>query len=89
MLFGGVAWYLAGESAYLPVLAFAAAALSMLISYERAKAESARLHAPGAGSWSGPSAWCCSAIGLAFDILVPVLWIMVVLMRASPPSTGS
>ena len=40
LLFGGVAWHLAARSSYLPILAFAVAACSMLISYERARAES-------------------------------------------------
>src|SRR5262249_9721896 len=43
----GVAWYLGRTSAHLPVLAFAVAALSMVISYERAKAESLGLSAKG------------------------------------------
>src|SRR5262245_37327105 len=36
LLFGGVAWYLAADSEYLPILAFAVAACSMMVSYERA-----------------------------------------------------
>ena len=36
VVLGGVAWYLVGEGPYLPILAFAAAALSMMVSYERA-----------------------------------------------------
>ena len=39
-IFCGVAWYLADESARLPVLVLAVLALSMLITYERARAES-------------------------------------------------
>src|SRR5262245_12441188 len=35
VLLGGVAWYLAGESEYLPVLALAVLGLSLLVSYER------------------------------------------------------
>ena len=79
VLFGGVAWFLAGESDYLPVLALAAAALSMLISYERAKAESLGFTARG-GIMERAERMVLLAIGLAFDILVPVLWIMVVLL---------
>ena len=79
VLFGGVAWFLAGEGTYLPVLALAAAALSMLISYERAKAESLGFTARG-GIMERAERMVLLAIGLAFDILVPVLWVMVVLL---------
>ena len=47
LLLGGVAWYLAGRSPYESVLAFAVAASSMLVSYERARAESLGLNARG------------------------------------------
>ncbi len=79
VLFGGVAWFLAGEGTYLPVLALTAAALSMLISYERAKAESLGFNARG-GIMERAERMVLLAIGLAFDILVPVLWVMVVLL---------
>src|SRR5260370_41684102 len=39
-IFIGVAWYLADEGKYIPVLVLAVLALSMLITYERARAES-------------------------------------------------
>jgi CDP-diacylglycerol---glycerol-3-phosphate 3-phosphatidyltransferase len=78
VLFGGVAWLLAGDSAYLPMLAFAALGLSMLISYERAKAESLGFTARG-GIMERAERMVLLAIGLAFDILVPVLWVMVAL----------
>src|SRR5918994_1274614 len=70
VLFGGVAWFLAGEGTYLPVLALTAAALSMLISYERAKA----------GIMERAERMVLLSIGLAFGILVPGLWVMVVLL---------
>jgi CDP-diacylglycerol--glycerol-3-phosphate 3-phosphatidyltransferase len=79
VLFGGVAWFLVGEGAYLPVLAFAAVALSMVISYERAKAESLGFTARG-GIMERAERLVLLAIGLAFGILVPVMWIMVVLL---------
>lgn len=79
VLFGGVAWFLAGEGAYLPLLAVAALALSMLISYERAKAESLGFTAKG-GIMERAERLVLLAIGLAFDILVPVLWAMVALL---------
>jgi CDP-diacylglycerol--glycerol-3-phosphate 3-phosphatidyltransferase len=78
VLFGGVAWLLAGESAYLPMLALAALGLSMLISYERAKAESLQFTAKG-GIMERAERMVLLSVGLAFDILVPVLWIMIAL----------
>ena len=48
MLFGGVAWYLAShESPHMSLLPFAVMALSSVISYQRAKAESLGLDAKG------------------------------------------
>jgi CDP-diacylglycerol--glycerol-3-phosphate 3-phosphatidyltransferase len=74
----GAGWYLARTSPYLPMLAFAVAALSMLISYERAKAESLGLQAKG-GLMERAERFVLLSIALAFDILVPVLWVMLVL----------
>jgi CDP-diacylglycerol--glycerol-3-phosphate 3-phosphatidyltransferase len=78
LLFGGVAWYLAGESAHYPVLAFAVGACSMLISYERARAESLGLDARG-GLMERAERFVLLGVALAFDIVVPMLWIMLVL----------
>src|SRR4051794_40563621 len=78
VLFGGVAWYLAGQSAYLPMLAFAVAACSMLISYERARAESLGLEARG-GLMERAERFVLLGIALAFPVLVPMLWLMLVL----------
>ena len=47
MLFGGVAWYLAGDSPRLALLPFAVMSVSSVISYMRAKAESLGLDAKG------------------------------------------
>ena len=47
LLFMGVAWYLAGQNPHYAILAFAVAACSMLISYERARAESLGVDARG------------------------------------------
>jgi CDP-diacylglycerol--glycerol-3-phosphate 3-phosphatidyltransferase len=74
----GVAWYLGRESPYLPTLAFCVAALSMVVSYERAKAESLGLQAKG-GLMERAERFVLLSIGLAFDILVPILWLMLVL----------
>jgi CDP-diacylglycerol---glycerol-3-phosphate 3-phosphatidyltransferase len=79
LLFGGVAWNLAGRSSYLPMLAFAVAACSMLISYERARAESLGLDARG-GLMERAERFVLLGIALAFPILVPMLWVMLVLV---------
>ncbi len=78
LLFGGVAWHLAGQSAHLPILAFAVAACSMLISYERARAESLGLDARG-GLMERAERFVLLGIALAFPVLVPMLWLMLVL----------
>jgi CDP-diacylglycerol--glycerol-3-phosphate 3-phosphatidyltransferase len=78
VVLGGVAWYLVGEDPYAPILAFAAAALSMLISYERARAESLGYDARG-GLMERAERMVLLGVGLMFHILVPVLWLMIVL----------
>ncbi|HTL85562.1 MAG TPA: CDP-alcohol phosphatidyltransferase family protein [Acidimicrobiia bacterium] len=78
LLFGGVAWYLIDQSPYYAILAFAVAACSMLISYERARAESLGLDARG-GLMERAERFVFLGVGLAFNILVPVLWVMLVL----------
>lgn len=78
LLFGGVAWYLADEGEYLPVLVLAVLALSMLITYERARAESLGFSARG-GLMERAERMVLLAVGLLFDILVPMMWIMLVL----------
>ena len=78
LVLGGVAWYFGRESSHLPVLAMAVAALSMLISYERAKAEGLGLVAKG-GLMERAERYVLLGVGMALDVLVPVLWIMLVL----------
>ena len=78
ILLVGVAWYLADESPYLPILAFGVAACSMMVSYERARAESLGLDARG-GLMERAERFVFLSVGLAFGILVPILWIMLVL----------
>jgi CDP-diacylglycerol--glycerol-3-phosphate 3-phosphatidyltransferase len=74
----GVAWYLADQDPRLPVLVMAVLALSMLITYERARAESLGFQARG-GLMERAERLVLIGVGLAFDVLVPVLWIMLVL----------
>lgn len=79
LLFGGVGWYLARDSAHLPMLAFAVAAASMLISYERAKAESLGLSARG-GLMERAERFVLLGVACAFGaLMVPVLWLMLAL----------
>ena len=80
LLFGGVAWYLAsnepGRIMMLPVALMAAA---MLISYQRAKAESLGLSAKG-GLMERAERFVALGFGLLFsDLLIPVLWVMLAL----------
>jgi CDP-diacylglycerol--glycerol-3-phosphate 3-phosphatidyltransferase len=79
LLLGGCAWFLAGGAhPYQSILAFAVAACSMLVSYERARAEALGLDARG-GLMERAERFVFLGIGLAFNIIVPVLWVMLVL----------
>jgi CDP-diacylglycerol--glycerol-3-phosphate 3-phosphatidyltransferase len=81
LLFGGVAWYLASEySAHTAMLPMAVMAGAMLISYERAKAESLGFDARG-GLMERAERFVLLGFGLLFDsLLVPVLWVMLALI---------
>lgn len=80
LLLGGVAWYLASEyGGHAALLPLAVLALSALISYERAKAESLGFDARG-GLMERAERIILLAFGLLFDsLLVPILWILLVL----------
>ena len=78
VILGGVAWHLADEDAYLPILVLGVVALTMLVSYERAKAESLGLSARG-GLMERLERMVLLGVGLAFDVLVPVMWLMLAL----------
>lgn len=80
MLFGGVAWYLAsnepGRIMMLPVAIMAAA---MMVSYQRAKAESLGFDAKG-GIMERAERFIVLGIGLLFnEVLIPILWVMLAL----------
>jgi phosphatidylinositol phosphate synthase len=77
LLLGGVAWYLAStQPVRIAVLPFAVMAASMLISYERAKAEALGFDARG-GLMERAERLAFLAFGLLFEsLLVPVLWVM-------------
>jgi len=80
ILFGGVAWYLASnDSPHMSLLPFAVMALSSVISYQRAKAESLGLDAKG-GLMERAERIIALCIGLLFSVLlIPMLWVMLVL----------
>ncbi|MCU1369720.1 MAG: phosphatidylinositol synthase [Ilumatobacteraceae bacterium] len=80
LLLLGVAWYLAdtqpGKIALLPMAVLGA---SMLISYERAKAEALGYNAKG-GLMERAERLIALGFGLLFDsLLVPILWVMLAL----------
>jgi CDP-diacylglycerol--glycerol-3-phosphate 3-phosphatidyltransferase len=77
-LFLGVAWHVADDDPRYAILAMAVLALSMLITYERARAESLGFQARG-GLMERAERLVLLGVGLAFDILVPVLWVMLAL----------
>jgi len=80
LLLGGIAWYLASTaSPHMSILPFAVAAVSSLISYQRAKAESLGIDAKG-GLMERAERIIAICVGLLFEpLLIPILWIMLVL----------
>jgi CDP-diacylglycerol--glycerol-3-phosphate 3-phosphatidyltransferase len=80
LLLGGMAWFL--ESRYgghIGMLPLAVMATSMLISYERAKAESLGFDARG-GLMERAERIGALGLGLLFEgLLVPILWLMLAL----------
>ena len=83
LVFGGVAWYLAspasGKGGYWPLLPLAVLAMSMLISYERARAESLGFDARG-GLMERAERLIALGIGLLFQaLLIPILFLLLAL----------
>jgi CDP-diacylglycerol---glycerol-3-phosphate 3-phosphatidyltransferase len=80
LLLGGVAWYLAGvHDGRIAVLPMAVLAASMLVSYQRAKAEALGFDARG-GLMERAERIIALGIGLLFEsLLVPILWLMLAL----------
>jgi CDP-diacylglycerol--glycerol-3-phosphate 3-phosphatidyltransferase len=79
LLLGGVAWYLGGDGGHIVLLPMALLAVSMLVSYQRAKAESLGFSAKG-GIMERAERLIVLGLGLLFDfLLVPVLWVMLAL----------
>jgi CDP-diacylglycerol--glycerol-3-phosphate 3-phosphatidyltransferase len=84
LLFGGLAWHFAStESAHMALLPFAVMALSSVISYMRAKAESLGLDAKG-GLMERAERIIMLCLGLLFPVLlIPILWIMLALIAVT------
>jgi len=80
LLLGGVGWYLASkDGGHAAMLPFAVLAASLVISYERAKAESLGFQARG-GLMERAERTVALGAGLLFDsLLVPILWLMLAL----------
>jgi CDP-diacylglycerol--glycerol-3-phosphate 3-phosphatidyltransferase len=80
LLLGGVAWYLdSTQGGRISVLPLAVMAASMLVSYERAKAEALGFDARG-GLMERAERLLFLGFGLLFEsLLVPVLWVMLLL----------
>lgn len=76
LVFGGAAWFYTGrDDPRLALLPLAVMALSLLVSYERAKAEGLGFDARG-GLMERAERLVALIVALAFDILTPVLWVM-------------
>ena len=84
LLFGGVAWHFAStESPHMALLPFAVMALSSVISYMRAKAESLGLDAKG-GLMERAERIIALCIGLLIPpLLIPILWMMLALITVT------
>jgi CDP-diacylglycerol--glycerol-3-phosphate 3-phosphatidyltransferase len=80
LVLGGIAWHLASvKGGHWAVLALAVLALSTIISYERARAESLGYQAKG-GLMERAERIVALCLGLAFPVLlIPVLWVMLAL----------
>jgi CDP-diacylglycerol--glycerol-3-phosphate 3-phosphatidyltransferase len=78
LLFGGVAWfYASSNSPQFSIVPFAILGASLIISYERAKAESLGLYAKG-GLMERAERIILLCFGLLFDSLLK--WVMVVML---------
>lgn len=80
LLLGGVAWYLdTTEPGRISILPMAVLGASLLISYERAKAEALGYDARG-GLMERAERLILLGLALLFDsLLIPALWVMLVL----------
>jgi len=84
LILGGIAWYLVStHPGHLVLLPFAVLAVTSLVSYQRAKAESLGISAKG-GLMERAERMILLGIGfISASFLVPVLWVMLVLTSAT------
>jgi CDP-diacylglycerol--glycerol-3-phosphate 3-phosphatidyltransferase len=75
VVLAGAAWYYAGRDPHLAVLAFAVAMLSLLVSYERSRAESLGLNGKG-GLMERAERMVVLGLGLTFGRLTAALWLL-------------
>jgi len=75
VVMGGAAWYYADRNPHLSVLAFAVAVFSLLVSYERARAESLGLNGKG-GLMERAERMMVLGLGLTFGYLTIALWLL-------------
>jgi CDP-diacylglycerol---glycerol-3-phosphate 3-phosphatidyltransferase len=75
VVMGGAAWYYAGRDPHLGVLALAVAVFSLLVSYERARAESLGLTGKG-GLMERAERMMVLGLGLTFGYLTLALWLL-------------
>jgi len=78
VVLAGAAWYYAGRDPHLAVLAFAVAMLSLLVSYERARAESLGFNGKG-GLMERAERMVVLGLGLTFGRLTAALWLLALL----------
>jgi CDP-diacylglycerol--glycerol-3-phosphate 3-phosphatidyltransferase len=87
VLMGGVAWYLIGRhEGYLVLLPMAILAVTALVSYERAKAESLGLAAKGGLMERAERMFLLGVGFLSTAVFLPVLWILFVLISLTAVS---
>ena len=80
LILGGIAWYLVStHPGHLVLLPFAVLAVTSLVSYQRAKAESLGISAKGGLMERAERMILLGIAFLSASFLVPVLWIMLVL----------
>jgi len=75
VVLGGAAWYYAGRDPHLTVLAFTVAMFSLLISYERSRAESLGFNGKG-GLMERAERMVVLGLGLTFGHLTIALWLL-------------
>lgn len=84
LILGGLAWFLeSSRGGHYAMLAFALMGASVLVSYQRAKAESLGYQASG-GLMERAERLVALAVGLVFsNVLIPVLWATLILTAAT------